>query len=125
LFYGNVINSKDFTKDIIYEKNEELENNNKIFLKKSKEEEKKNEEKVFHNKSEEFKNSKKGHNKEINILPVKKNINSMTTRQKLLSTKGRNNKNLYKLKIVYGANELNLNEIKEIFHLKSKGANTG
>ena len=63
MFYGNVINSKDFTKDIIYEKNEELENNNKIFLKKSKEEEKKNEERVFHNKSEEFKNSREANNK--------------------------------------------------------------
>ena len=108
---NNVIHSKDFTKDIIYEKNEEKENNNKIFLKKSKEEEKKNEERVFHNKSEEFKNSKEVNNKEINILPVKKNINSLTTRQKLLSAKGRN------------TNELNLNEKKEIFHLKSKGTN--
>ena len=106
---NNVIHSKEFSKDIINSKDEELEYNNKIYLKKSKEEEKKNEGRLFQHKSEEFKNSKDVNNKQMNILPVEKNINSMTARQKLLTTKGRN------------INEINLNEKKEIFHLKSKG----
>ena len=55
---NNVIHSKEFTKDVINSKDEELEYNNKIYLKKSKEEEKKNEGRLFQHKSEEFKNSK-------------------------------------------------------------------
>ena len=88
----NIIHSKDFNnKKIGNVKNENIKNNRKIFLKKSIDEEKKNEEDSLIIKSEEMKISKDKDNKQINILPNKKNdINSISDRQKIITIKDRN-----------------------------------
>ena len=88
----NIIHSKDFNnKKIGNVKNENIKNNSKIFLKKSIDEEKKNEEDSLIIKSEGMKISKDKDNKQINILPNKKNdINSISDRQKIITIKDRN-----------------------------------
>ena len=115
----NVIHSKNFAKDIKCEKKE-----SKIFLKKGMEEEKKNEEKLFQYKSDRTKNFNNGNNKQINIIPMqKKEINSMTTRQRILSAKERNtnsfNNNTKNEMLIHNAKKINNNN----FYLRNDKRN--